>query len=68
MLKLKYLNASRTNTRKKNNALKACEVRLKERKKMPNDRITGFRQQNVRAEIPDLLCNVNMFLRKICHT
>lgn len=37
MMNLKYLNASRANTWKKNNALKDYEVNLKERKKIPND-------------------------------
>lgn len=58
-MKLKYLNASRTSARKRNNVLKAREVSFNERQKMPSDRIAGFRGKNVRTEIPCPLCNVN---------
>lgn len=57
-MNLKYLNASKTNARKKNNALTAYEVNLKERNKMSTDRIIGFRGKNLRAEISCLLGNV----------
>lgn len=44
--------------RKKDNALKEYGINLKDRNKMHNDRITGFRGKNLSTEIPCLLWNV----------